>query len=607
MAPVFAAVREEYAALWSNMALHPSWVRAFERDAQRILRYRDRYEKVSAATGVPWFVIGLIHSMESGLDFDTHLHNGDSLSDRTVHVPRGRPQSGKPPFTWEESAVDALGHDGLTGISNWCVEQIAYMLEAYNGWGYHYKRIPTPYLWSGTNNYERGKYVRDGQFDPNAVSEQTGAMAILSVMRDLEAEIQLTFFNGADAAHEPTTVVLPPEGTVAQKPRSTIPPDALTVISGAGAVAVAVSHSSPPATTPVAPAPAAPASTPPATPATTPPPAAPPVTPPAAPPTPSAPAPSAPAPSAPAPSAPAPSTAAPSAPATSAPPATAAKPAAPPVKTAPPAAVTVQPTHPSLIDTYYPVIFGGLIVLFLIGVVLSWRARSGRARSAQTFGTAVPELLSRAASGRDISSAPLVRSLHARLFTLAWVVLTIAVNAIALAKLLQYFRLAPADWYPPFSSFGNLYDTLSAQAFTVLVNAAHSTLGVDISPWPWLMPFLVIYLSTASAFMVANAGLMQRRTTGESLWGAVVHAGWLLALPTFLLDAVRYRVVDRFARQNTVLFFAYIAAFAFAYIGARFVNDDFLAPYVRQHPQAAAAIEQAVQTNVAPIVTAAGR
>jgi lysozyme family protein len=595
MAPVFAAVREEYAALWSNMALQPSWVRAFQRDAQRIVRYRDRYEKVSAATGVPWFVIGLIHSMESGLDFDTHLHNGDPLSDRTIHVPRGRPQSGKPPFTWEESAIDALGHDGLTGISNWCVEQIAYMLEAYNGWGYHYKRIPTPYLWSGTNNYERGKYVRDGQFDPNAVSEQTGAMAILSVMRDLEAEIQLTFFNGADAAHEPTTVVLPPAGAVPQKPRSTIPPDALTVVSGAGAVAVAVSHSPSPtaAPEPTAPAPTPPATTPPATP-----PATAPATPASSAPTPSAPS---------APAAPAPSMAAPSAPATSAPPATATKPAPPPVKTAPPAAVTVQPAHPTFIDTYYPVIFGGLIVLFLIGVVLSWRARSGRTRSAQTFGRAVPELLTRAASGRDISSAPLVRSLRARLLTLAWVALTIAVNAIALAKLLQFFRLAPADWYPPFSSFGNLYDSLSAQAFTVLVNAAHSTLGFDISPWPWLMPFLVIYLSTASAFMVANAGLMQRRTTGESLWGAVVHAGWLLALPTFLLDALRYRVVDRFARQNTVLFFAYIAAFAFAYIGARFVNDDFLAPYVRQHPQAAAAIEQVVQTNVAPIVTAAGR
>jgi hypothetical protein len=266
----------------------------------------------------------------------------------------------------------------------------------------------------------------------------------------------------------------------------------------------------------------------------------------------------------------------------------------------------VQPAHPSVIDTYYPVIFGGLIVVFLIGLFLSWRVRSGRARSAQTFGTALPELLTRAASGRDIASAPLVRSLRARLLTLAWVAATIGINAIALAKLLQYFRLAPVNWYPPFSSLGNLYDSLSGQAFAVVVNAVHATMGFDISPWPWLMPFVIVYLSTASAFMVASSGLMQRQTSAESLWGAVVHAGWLLALPTFLLDALRYRVVDRFARQNTVLFFAYIAAFAFVYVGARFVNDDFLAPYVRQHPQVASTIEQVVQTNVTPIVTAAG-
>ena len=597
MAPVFAAIREEYAALWGGMALHASWQRAVQRDAQRILRNRERYERVSAATNVPWFVIGLIHSMESGLDFDTHLHNGDPLTDRTHHVPRGRPQQGKPPFTWEESAIDALRHDDLTSVANWCVEQVAYMLEAYNGWGYRYKQVPTPYLWSGTNNYLRGKYVRDGEFDPNTVSEQTGAMAILSVMRDLDSAIQLTYFDGSDAGHEPTTAVLPPEGTAPQKPKSTLPPDTLTVLSGAAAVAVSISHSptSPvpapaPTTTPPAPEPAAPQ---------------PPVPPPQQaapqPPVQQPPAPQQAAPQSPA-QQPAPHQAAPQQPAQ--------QPAAPttaPVKAVPSTTGTAHPGHPTLIDTYYPVILGGLIVLFLAGVFLSWKARSGRARSAQTFSSAVPELLTRAASGRDIASAPLVRSLRARLLTLAWIAVTIGINAIALAKLLQFFRLAPADWYPPFSTLGNLYDSLTAHAFTVLANTIHASLGVDIAAWPWLMPFVVIYLSTASAFMVASSGLMRRETKAESLWGAVVHAGWLLALPTFLLDALRYRVVDRFARQNTVLFFAYIAAFAFTYIGARFVNDDFLTPYIREHPQAASAIDSAIQKNVAPVIAAADR
>lgn len=558
MAPAFGTIREDYATLWMNMALRPGWSRAFQRDAQRILSNRERYEKVAAVTGVPWFVIGLIHMMESGLDFGTHLHNGDPLSERTVHVPRGRPAKGSPPFTWEESAIDALHNDNVGDVAKWCIEQVAYTLEAYNGWGYHYRQIPSPYLWSGTNNYTRGKYVSDGEFNPDAVSEQAGAMAMLSVMRDLDASIELVFFDESSAALEPQTPVLPASGTVTEKPKPTLPADALTVVSGVGALATAAIH------TPSAPSPEQPA----------------PVTSPAVAPTP------------------------PAKP-TEAPPAPPAQPAMPPpAKTTTGTAQPVQP-QPNLIDTYYPFILGGFGILFLIGFYLSWKRRSGRGYSGQRFSNAVPQLLSRLASGKDISSVPLVSSLRARLLTLAWVLVTIGINAIALAELLQYFNLAPSDWYPPFSTLGNAYETLANKGFAALAGTIHTHFGPDISKWPWLMPFAVIYISMASAFVVANSGLLKRKTSGETLWGAAVHAGWLLAIPAFLLDALRYRVVGRFARQNTVLFFGYIAAFAIAYIGARFVNDDFLAPYSRQHPEAAATIEQAVEKGLNPVISAA--
>lgn len=593
MAPAFGATREEYGTLWKNMALRPGWVRAVQREAQRILPYRERYQKVSAATHVPWFVIGLIHSMESGLDFNTHLHNGDPLTERTVHVPRGRPVTGNPPFTWEESAIDALQNDNVADVANWCVEQIAFTLEAYNGWGYRYKQLPSPYLWSGTNNYTRGKYVRDGQFDPNAVSEQTGALAILSVMRDLDPSIELTYFDGTNAAHEPQTPILPPAGAVVAKPKSTIASDTLTVVSAVGATAVAVSHTATPPTT-VTP-PAATTAPPPTTTTASPPAAA--TTPPPATTTPSPVTTTTPSPAA-------TSTTTPSG--TTAPATTGAKPSQPVPHPATTTTGTAQPVHPqpTLIDTYYPVILGSLLIVFVIGLYFSWKARSGRASSAERFTSAVPQLLSRAASGSDISSAPLVRSLRARLLTVAWIAVTIVVNAIALAKLLQYFNLAPADWYPPFSTLGNVYDVLARQGFTVLVNFSHAQFNIDLSKWPWLVPFAVIYVSTASAFLVANSGLMRRDTSAETLWGAVVHAGWLLAIPAFILDALRYRIVARFARQNTVLFFAYIAAFAFGYIGARFINDDFLAPYTRQNPNVAVVIEHVVQTGVNPLVAA---
>jgi len=136
--------------------------------------------------------------MESSFNFGTHLHNGDPLTARTTHVPAGRPSTGNPPFSWEESAVDALGYDGASSIKEWDLATILYFLEGYNGWGYRTGagQATTPpkrsaYLWSMTNQYEKGKYVADGKFDPNAVSTQAGVCAILKECEN-RGLIQLT-------------------------------------------------------------------------------------------------------------------------------------------------------------------------------------------------------------------------------------------------------------------------------------------------------------------------------------------------------------------------------------------------------------------------------
>jgi hypothetical protein len=103
------------------------------------------------------------------------------LKARTVHVPAGRPKTGKPPFTWEQSAIDALRGRGLGAWKDWSVPGTLYQLEAYNGFGYrdHHPTVPSPYLWSFSNHYTRGKYVADGRFSPTAVSQQVGAALLL--------------------------------------------------------------------------------------------------------------------------------------------------------------------------------------------------------------------------------------------------------------------------------------------------------------------------------------------------------------------------------------------------------------------------------------------
>jgi lysozyme family protein len=177
----YGELRDEYADLWDAMKIPAGTTSAVDARIRAIARGRPRYDQVANASGVPWYVIAIIHEMEASLKFTTHLHNGDPLTDRTFQVPAGRPPAGVPPFEWEDSAIDALMMKNLNQVKLWSIERIAYQLEAYNGWGYRTREtgVNTPYLWSSTTNYKKGKFVRDRVFDPNAVSRQLGAMALL--------------------------------------------------------------------------------------------------------------------------------------------------------------------------------------------------------------------------------------------------------------------------------------------------------------------------------------------------------------------------------------------------------------------------------------------
>lgn len=73
-------LKEEYATLLETMEVRPEWKDAIDRKARGIYANKSRYEAVSQVTNVPWYVIGLIHSLESNLDFTKNLHNGEPLN-----------------------------------------------------------------------------------------------------------------------------------------------------------------------------------------------------------------------------------------------------------------------------------------------------------------------------------------------------------------------------------------------------------------------------------------------------------------------------------------------------------------------------------------------
>lgn len=180
----FESVQRGYANLWARAEIKPERAAQASAIAAKIAGNKTRYEAVSAAVGCPWWLVGVIHSLEAALRFDKHLHNGDPLSARTVRVPKGRPKRGGPPFAWEDSAIDALEAPphSLHTIDKWSISRALYELEKYNGFGYFQHAVNSPYLWSFTTLYDQGKYTADGRYSASTISKQCGAAAIIKAM-----------------------------------------------------------------------------------------------------------------------------------------------------------------------------------------------------------------------------------------------------------------------------------------------------------------------------------------------------------------------------------------------------------------------------------------
>jgi lysozyme family protein len=178
----FADLASEYQAWYDACELRREHRANLDYYLKRLERGRPSYEDVARELRMPWVFIGTIHGMECGFNFSAHLHNGDPLTARTTQVPANRPAAGNPPFTWRESAIDALTLKKLHEVTDWSIPRMLYLLEQYNGFGYRMRGVPTPYLWSFSNLYEKGKFVADGRYDPNAVSKQCGAALIVKAL-----------------------------------------------------------------------------------------------------------------------------------------------------------------------------------------------------------------------------------------------------------------------------------------------------------------------------------------------------------------------------------------------------------------------------------------
>ncbi len=148
-----------------------------------------KYEAVAKKTGVPAELIAALHWRESTGNFNTYLHQGDPLGKKAVNWPNNIPIFHK----WESAAEHALNQkkwlrDKLKiDADTTDLAALATYAEYYNGLGYHYKGKPSPYVWSGTNQYTRGKYVADGKYSSVTKDKQLGVVAMIQYIRDQQA------------------------------------------------------------------------------------------------------------------------------------------------------------------------------------------------------------------------------------------------------------------------------------------------------------------------------------------------------------------------------------------------------------------------------------
>lgn len=190
----FEATERGYTNLWRSATLKGGAdATAAETFANKIIAAEDRYRAVQAATGVPWYFIGALHMRESGCNFAGVLHNGEHIIG-TGRVTSLEPPNRGPFATWQESAIDALKLKGMHRVQAWSAARMLYQAEVFNGLGYANKGINSPYVWAGTNREQRGKYVADHKFDPNAEDTQLGVAAVLIRLAEKRPDIHADLY-----------------------------------------------------------------------------------------------------------------------------------------------------------------------------------------------------------------------------------------------------------------------------------------------------------------------------------------------------------------------------------------------------------------------------
>jgi lysozyme family protein len=193
-----AALKALNAKRWASAKLTPARAPEFAAPAKIAVANKARYQSIQERCGVSWIFVAVSHYREASQKFTKNLGQGDPLNKATTHVPAGRgPFLG--PTAFEDAAVDALVACAPHAANNkdWSIAAMLTLLEQYNGLAYANAGRPSPYIWSGTDQYSIGKVVVDhGPIEP-IVDKQLGCAGLIIAMMKLDSTIT---FDSAAAA-----------------------------------------------------------------------------------------------------------------------------------------------------------------------------------------------------------------------------------------------------------------------------------------------------------------------------------------------------------------------------------------------------------------------
>lgn len=177
--------------------MKPSFMAAAKKRAAHALEHKGEYEAISALISrkygkhIPWWFIPLVHEREciKGVDnWTCNIAQGCKYAVKCHIVPPNGPFN-----SFEEAAIDALVRQAPRAANwvNWSGGGTMTIAEAYNGTGYARRGKPSPYIFSGTNIYFKGKFTGDHKYDPDFVDTQIGVAVSLKALMELDPSIHL--------------------------------------------------------------------------------------------------------------------------------------------------------------------------------------------------------------------------------------------------------------------------------------------------------------------------------------------------------------------------------------------------------------------------------